>query len=226
MQQLRVILLGEPSGTPRLRNTQPESVRMNFLTHYLFLFRSGALAQFHDDMSHPALIPIGTAHRSRPDPFGPRAFVDVRFRDKQPIHVDFPRLVLGVCNGRPQHLLNRRRNPLIDRAENGDRLPGLTAADHVDDQPGLLRRHTDVSCFSLGQNRCLISHAYRAPFSVDFATWPLKIRVGENSPNLWPTMFSVTYTGMNFFPLWTAKVWPIKSGTIVERRDQVRTTAF
>jgi hypothetical protein len=21
--------------------------------------------------------------------------------------------------------------------------------------------------------------------------WPLKVRVGENSPNLWPTMFSV-----------------------------------
>src|SRR5215470_14246244 len=39
-------------------------------------------------------------------------------------------------------------------------------------------------------------------------------------------MFSVTYTGMNFFPLCTATVWPTNSGRIVERRDQVRTTFF
>src|SRR5271169_6980233 len=31
---------------------------------------------------------------------------------------------------------------------------------------------------------------------------------------------------MNFFPLCTAMVWPIMSGTIVERRDHVFTTFF
>src|SRR5689334_7453311 len=31
---------------------------------------------------------------------------------------------------------------------------------------------------------------------------------------------------MNFLPLWTAMVWPIISGTTVERRDQVLTTFF
>src|SRR5215470_2635258 len=31
---------------------------------------------------------------------------------------------------------------------------------------------------------------------------------------------------MNFLPLCTAMVWPIISGTIVERRDQVLTTFF
>src|SRR5206468_4518 len=47
---------------------------------------------------------------------------------------------------------------------------------------------------------------------------PRKSRVGENSPSLCPTMFSVTYTGMNLLPLWTAKVWPTKSGsTVLER---------
>ena len=39
-------------------------------------------------------------------------------------------------------------------------------------------------------------------------------------------MFSVMYTGMNFLPLCTASVWPMNSGTMVERRDQVRTTFF
>ena len=39
-------------------------------------------------------------------------------------------------------------------------------------------------------------------------------------------MFSVTYTGMNFFPLCTAIVWPTISGTTVDRRDQVLMTFF
>src|SRR5882757_10149718 len=49
----------------------------------------------------------------------------------------------------------------------------------------------------------------------------LKVRVGENSPSLWPTMFSVTKTELKILPLCTRKVWPTKSGTISERRDQV-----
>ena len=49
----------------------------------------------------------------------------------------------------------------------------------------------------------------------------LKMRVWENSPNLCPTMFSVTKTGRCLLPLWTRKVCPTKSGVIVERRDQV-----
>ena len=65
----------------------------------------------------------------------------------------------------------------------------------------------------------------RAAFSV-FVVWPLNARVGANSPSLWPTMFSVTYTGMNFFPLCTAIVWPTISGITVDRRDQVFTTFF
>src|SRR5258708_30518473 len=62
--------------------------------------------------------------------------------------------------------------------------------------------------------------------SAAFAAWPLKVGVGENSPSLCPIICSVTYTGMNFLPLCTAMVWPIISGTIVERRDQVFTTFF
>jgi hypothetical protein len=59
-----------------------------------------------------------------------------------------------------------------------------------------------------------------------FTEWPRNWRVGENSPSFRPTMFSVTYTGMNFLPLWTASVCPINSGKMVERRDHVRTTFF
>src|SRR6185437_2854806 len=56
--------------------------------------------------------------------------------------------------------------------------------------------------------------------------WPRNKRVGANSPSLWPTMFSVTYTGMNLLPLCTAKVWPTNSGSTVEARDQVLITRF
>ncbi len=49
----------------------------------------------------------------------------------------------------------------------------------------------------------------------------LKTRVGANSPSLWPTMFSVTCTATKSLPLCTLKVCPMKSGVMVERRDQV-----
>src|SRR5574341_34373 len=55
--------------------------------------------------------------------------------------------------------------------------------------------------------------------SLSLPLWPRKVRVGANSPNLWPTMFSVTKIGTNFLPLCTARVWPTKSGITVERRD-------
>src|SRR5215471_17192962 len=58
------------------------------------------------------------------------------------------------------------------------------------------------------------------------AEWPEKVRVGANSPSLWPTMFSVTNAWMNFRPLCTAKVCPTNSGRMVDRRDQVFTTFF
>ena len=59
-----------------------------------------------------------------------------------------------------------------------------------------------------------------------FIECALKVRVKLNSPSLWPTMFSVTYTGMNFLPLCTAMVCPTNSGIMVERRDQVRRHFF
>ena len=56
--------------------------------------------------------------------------------------------------------------------------------------------------------------------------WDRKVRVGANSPSLCPTMASVMYTGTCLRPSWTAIVCPTISGTIVDRRDQVRMTRF
>src|ERR1700730_4054123 len=49
----------------------------------------------------------------------------------------------------------------------------------------------------------------------------LNVRVGENSPSLCPTIFSVTNTELKILPLCTRKVCPTKSGVIIERRDHV-----
>src|SRR3546814_19917499 len=68
----------------------------------------------------------------------------------------------------------------------------------------------------------LLAHGYFFAFLSE--VWPWKVRVGENSPNLCPTISSVTFTGMNLLPLWTPKVRPTNCGMIVERRDQVLTT--
>lgn len=59
-----------------------------------------------------------------------------------------------------------------------------------------------------------------------FEPCPLKTRVGENSPNRWPTMFSVIYTEINFLPLCTSNVCPIISGSTIDLRDHVFTDFF
>ena len=46
-------------------------------------------------------------------------------------------------------------------------------------------------------------------------------RVGENSPNLCPTISSFTFTLIKVLPLCTPNVKPTISGIIVESRDQV-----
>src|SRR5271156_504056 len=110
---------------------------------------------------------------------------------------------------------------------------------------GDMRTCRAPACASISGNACVcasaINYALGAPAagaappagaapavrsSAAFTACPLNVRVGANSPSLCPTICSVTYTGINFRPLCTAMVWPINSGTMVERRDQVLTTFF
>src|SRR5438552_17110409 len=42
--------------------------------------------------------------------------------------------------------------------------------------------------------------------------WPWKVRVGANSPSLWPTLFSGTETGVDVQPLGTSRVCASESG--------------
>src|SRR4030066_2554828 len=101
----------------------------------------------------------------------------------------------------------------------------------------LPRIRSATNCAFLGPTRTNLNFAFTSippftrygvafPLILVFRSpeWPWKVRVGENSPNLCPTISSVTKTGINFFPLWTAKVNPTISGTIMDRLVQVLIT--
>jgi hypothetical protein len=67
---------------------------------------------------------------------------------------------------------------------------------------------------------------HRLTFAFLSPAWPRNVRVGANSPSLWPTICSEMKTGTCFRPSCTAIVWPTISGKIVELRDHVRIMFF
>ena len=75
---------------------------------------------------------------------------------------------------------------------------------------GVHKVHTGLAVICMPQKieRVIeeVTSVHFAELSDALAECPLKVRVAANSPSLWPTMFSVTYTGTNFFPLCTAIV--------------------
>ena len=196
---------------------------MYFLSHYAFSSRFwlGSVADLHHDVRRAALIAISAAHGRRPDALlrGP-SFTYASLTTSSSTSTSFD-AILGVGDGRIQHLQHHRRHALVGLAQNDARFVGRPAADQVHYQPRLLRRRSNVSGFCSGLHAILFTMASAglrgllraAGAAAAFTECPLNWRVGENSPSLWPTMFSVTYTGMNFLPLWTASVCPTNSGT-------------
>src|SRR5256885_4762046 len=158
-------------------------------------------------------------------------------------------VVLGVGDRRLEQLLHDAGALLRRVGEDAHRLVDRLAADQIGDQAALLRRHARAAedgfglryFFPPGAGAAAAGAAAagaaapgalapggprRSPptassVRLPTAEWLLKMRVRANSPSLCPTMFSVTYTGTCCLPLCTAIVRPMKSGTIVERRDQV-----
>src|SRR5690606_3398882 len=106
------------------------------------------------------------------------------------------------------------------------------ATDEVHDTTSLHRSDADVlggrARRDRGRQQCLIAlrFAHRRLLFRSSLTWLLNVLVGADSPSLCPTMFSETNTGACLRPSWPAKVGPMKSGVMVERRDQVLMTCF
>ena len=130
-------------------------------------------------------------------------------------------VVLRIGDGRLQRLGHETRALARDDGQHRLRLQGGQALDLAHDFAHLLRGHRDIfgDCENFHKYYLASAFAVCAPCF-------LNVRVSENSPSLWPTMFSVTNTGLKILPLWTLNVRPTNSGVIVERRDQVLIGVF
>src|ERR1700674_1077099 len=97
----------------------------------------------------------------------------------------------------------------------------LTAS--VADLPRIVSTTKRHFCGEMRAQRstALVCMRYSATDTLLSPECALKVRVGANSPSLWPTMFSDTSTGTCRRPLCTAMVRPTISGMTMERRDQV-----
>src|SRR5712691_8464212 len=167
------------------------------------------------------------AARTRAPALDRRALVHVRRRDDEVV-ADQTVVRLRVRDGRMQHLLDFARGGTLGEGEDRPRLGYRAAADVLRDEPRLARR--DAHPLRLGAHFLLLrsrdgrhyffTSAFRSP------EWPRNVRVGANSPSLWPTICSVTNTGTCLRPSWTAIVCPTISGKIVDARDQVRIIRF
>ena len=201
------------------------------------------LGDLHRQVRHALDHAERPAHRRRAHPLHARPLIGPAPGDEQPIDVAAePVLLLHVGDRRPQRLLDVARDDLAREPQRRQRARDVHAANlrRARARPSAPRcgctarsRGRSPSARSLGRGPpppgapppAGAAAAICAAFSA-FVVWPLKNRVGANSPSLCPTMFSVMYTGMNFLPLCTAIVWPTISGTTVDRRDQVLMTFF
>ena len=102
------------------------------------------------------------------------------------------------------HFLHVLGDALAREFEVGHRLVDLLAADHLRDEIELLRRDAQILATALASLSARPRSRFALPMvfaparlriarrSCRSPLWPWNVRVGENSPNLWPTMSSVT----------------------------------
>src|SRR3954471_22088464 len=139
----------------------------------------------------PLLDAIGTSHRRRLNALLARPLIDVNLRDDQFVGVEVGLFALGVRYRRAHQLLQVLRTRFLREAEDLQRFLDLLSAHEVDHEADLLRGHLQIpeSCSRFHR----INPYFPAGFA-DFSTFlplcPLNVRVMENSPSLWPTMFS------------------------------------
>src|SRR5262245_17265057 len=106
--------------------------------------------------------------------------------------------MLGIRDHRFQRLRHQAGRFLGHKVENHERLADVLAANHVDHQSRLARSDSQVAAHCLCFHRYAFAGAGAATglaSALRSPEWPWNVRVGENSPSLWPTMFSEMNTG-------------------------------
>ena len=115
-------------------------------------------------------------------------------------------VVLGIGDGGFEDLFHFPRDPPFGKPQIGQRRLAILAANALGHEIELAPARAQV----LGvRHRLVVAEppfgrflAHAQPLRAFLsAACPKNVRVGENSPNLWPTMFSVTRTGTNLWPL-------------------------
>src|SRR5262245_21155602 len=173
---------------------------------------------------------VGGTPGPRHDPLHHRPAVDARLDHDQILDVAGA-AVLGVAQGAFEHGLKQAGALVGQKAQQFEGLFGRLAADERGKGPDLPGRHVREAVHrrvthtsSPSTRRADVAVCPEPPYFLDEPRppeWPLKSRVGANSPSLWPTMSSVTYRRIKVRPLWTRKVAPTNSGTMVQSRAHV-----
>ncbi len=143
-------------------------------------------------------------HCARTKAFHRRLLVDIRFFDIERIHIRYIMSILSICDPYSHEFS-------ISFATPGESLRISNASEHI--VPESYQSLIVLYAETLSHIALLTSQPYSSPrFEnhrqtfyrfVVFSVFPCPryVRVGENSPSLCPTIFSVTYTGINRFPL-------------------------
>ena len=134
-------------------------------------------------------------------PFHCRPLIHRDLLDIEAIHIHL--FLSGICNGRFQEFDNDLGRCLFCEAQEIQGLFRLFAPYQISHQSSLSGRYPNKpqSCPHFHFSATLDYAAFPLIFVFRSPAWPWKVRVGENSPSLCPTISSVTKTGMNFFPL-------------------------
>src|SRR5579859_1671493 len=106
------------------------------------------------------------------------------------------KIVFRVGNSRGHHLRDEMRALLGHKAQDRQCLVCVLAAHLVAHEANLLGADRQAAgvCFDFHNYDLAATGAAASPspFLIFFsARWPRNVRVGANSPSLWPTMFSV-----------------------------------
>src|SRR4051812_21195240 len=115
-----------------------------------------SFSKFNGDVAGSALDSISPAHRGRTNTLLTRTLIDEALLDEQIVHIDVLRLIARVGNGGLDGLFNLACGAFVRELQRHECFVDVLAANQIDDEPRLLRRHRDIPacCFA---DHCRIS---------------------------------------------------------------------